>query len=114
MARVWFLRPTSPASAVVGAAPEIYANGAPVDAVADNVAFYRDVTPGTYTFTMQSYGLPNHAADTVQLAPGTQTYLEVQSVPAWEEGYASGGGGEANSFFVLNLSPQVAQAWIRR
>jgi len=112
MARVWFLRPGSPASAVYAAAPVIFANGAAVGAIPDNAAFYRDFTPGSYRFTVQSYGLPNNAADTVQLAAGTQTYLEVQSVPVWEEGYASGGGEDSHSFFVLNMSSQLAQAWI--
>ena len=90
----------------------IYANGAAVGAIARNAAFYRDIAPGTYTFTVQNYGLPNKAADTVQLAPGTQTYLEVQSVPVWEEGYASGHGEDSHSFFVLNMSPQLAQAYL--
>jgi hypothetical protein len=112
MARVWFLRPSSPASAVYGAAPVIYANGAAVGAIPGAAAFYRDFAPGSYSFTVQSYGLPNNAADTVQLAPGTQPYLEVQSVPVWEEGYASGHGEDSHSFFVLNMTPQLAQAWI--
>jgi len=112
MARVWFLRTSSPTSKVFGAAPEIYANGAVISTVPGNAAFYRDFTPGTYSFTVQSYGLPNDAADTVQLASGTQTYLEIQSVPAWEEGYAGGHGDESHSFFVLNLSRQAAQSWM--
>ena len=111
-ARVWFLRPASSSSTEFGAAPEIYANGAPVRAIPANAAFYRDFAPGTYNFTVQAYGLPNDAADTVQLAPGSQTYLEVQWVPAWEEGYASGDRSESHSFFVLNMSPQLAQAYI--
>jgi hypothetical protein len=111
-ARVWFLRPSSLDGPEAGAEPEVYANGAPVGAAAANALFYRDFTPGTYTFTVQSYGLPNNAADTVRLAPGTQTYLEVQSVPAWEEGYAGGSDSDSHSFFVLNLSPQVAQYWM--
>jgi hypothetical protein len=112
MARVWFLRPGSQTSAIYGAAPVIYANGAAVGAMPGNAAFYRDFTPGYYSFTVQSYGLPNNAADTVQLAPGTQTYLEVQYVPGWEEGYAGGQGEDSHSFFVLNMSPQLAQAYI--
>ena len=111
-ARVWFLRPSSSASTDYGAAPVIYANGAPIGAISANSEFYRDVTPGSYSFSVQNYGLANHAADQVQLAPGSQTYLEIQYVPAWEEGYASGAGGESHSFFVLNMSPQLAQAYL--
>ncbi len=108
-ARVWFLRPTGANSNAIGAAPMISANGTPVADIPANAGFYRDFAPGTYSFTVQPYGSSNDKADTVQLAPGTQTYLEVQWVPTWEEGYSTGG---RRSFFVLNMSPQMAQAWL--
>jgi hypothetical protein len=108
-ARVWFLRPAGANSYALGAAPMIYANGTPVADIPSNAAFYRDFAPGTYRFTVQPYGSPNHKADTVRLAPGTQTYLEVQWIPTWEEGYATGG---RHSFFVVNMSPQMAQDWL--
>jgi hypothetical protein len=107
-ARVWFLRPAASNSYAYGAAPMIYANGTPVAEIPANTGFYRDFAPGTYRFTVQPYGSPNKKADTVQLAPGTQTYLEVQWIPTWEEGYATG----RNSFFVVNMSPQIAQDWL--
>jgi hypothetical protein len=112
--RVWFLRPAGSADGNVwGASPMIYVNGAPVAAIPPGTGFYRDFMAGTYSFTVQPYGLPTGSADTVQLAPGTQTYLEVQWAPTWEEGYPSGGrGGESHSFFVLNMSPQLAQAYL--
>jgi hypothetical protein len=109
MARVWFLRPAGANSYALGAAPMIYANGTPVADIPANAAFYRDFAPGTYRFTVQPYGSPNKKADTVQLAPGTQTYFEVQWLPTWEEGYSTGG---RHSFFVVNMSPQIAQDWL--
>ena len=113
-ARVWFLRPSSFVSReAAGASPMIYANGTPFAAIPPNAAFYRDLAPGTYSFTVEPYGVPTGAADTVQLAPGTQTYLEVQWVPTWEEGYPSGGNGDqSRSFFVLNMLPQLADAYL--
>jgi hypothetical protein len=111
-ARVWFLRPSAPDSDMYGAAPEIYANGAPVGAIPASAKFYRDFAPGTYGFTAQGYGLPTNAVDTVQLAPDSVTYLEVQSVPAWEEGYVSGGGTDSHSFFVFTMSPPLAGMWL--
>jgi hypothetical protein len=108
-ARVWFLRPAASNSYAYGAAPMIYANGTPVAEIPANTGFYRDFAPGTYRFTVQPYGSPNKKADTVQLAPGTQTYLEVQWIPTWEEGYSTGG---RHSFFVVNMSPQMAQDWL--
>jgi hypothetical protein len=108
-ARVWFLRPAGANSNALGAAPMIYANGTPVADIPANAAFYRDFAPGAYRFTVQPYDSPNKKADTVQLAPGTQTYLEVQWIPTWEEGYSTGG---RHSFFVVNMSPQLAQEWL--
>jgi hypothetical protein len=51
--------------------------------------FLRDFTPGTCTFTVPSYRVDFGQAATVQLAAGTQTYLEVQSLRSW----AGAGGG---------------------
>ena len=67
---------------VWAAAPVIYANGAPIGDIPAGTDFYRDLRPGTYSFTVQPYGLPNGQADTVQLAPGTQTYLKSSGWPA--------------------------------
>ena len=62
---------------------------------------------------MQPYGLPTGAADTVQLAPGTQTYLEIQWVGSWEEGQPEAGWGfSPNTFGILRMSPQLAQAYL--
>ena len=85
MARVWFLRPTASLNGNVWAAsPVIYANGASIGDIPAGAEFYRDFRPGTYRFTVQPYGLPTGAADTVYLAPGTQTYLEIQWLASWE------------------------------
>src|SRR5947209_5964441 len=73
-ARVWFLRPSSsPNGNVEAAAPELFANGAPIGNIPAGSEFYRDFAPGTYSFTVQPYGLPTGQADTIQLAAGTQT-----------------------------------------
>jgi hypothetical protein len=39
----------------------------------------------------------------------SQTYLGVQWIPTWEEGYSTGG---RHSFFVVNMAPQIAQDWL--
>ena len=61
MARVWFLRgwdAPSGQSFVYGAAPIVSANGAPVGGIPVGAAFFRDFSPGTYSFTVEPYGLP--------------------------------------------------------
>ena len=112
-ARVWFLRSLDSTNGdVMGAAPEIYANGAPVAALPAGTKFYRDLPAGTYRFTVQPYGQPTGAADTVRLAPGSETYLQVQWAPTWEEGYPGARGVDSHSFFLLSMSPQLAQAYL--
>jgi hypothetical protein len=74
-ARVWFVHTKDPEEQFGD--PIIYANGQQVGRSVAGIAFYHDFQPGTYAFTVQSYGIPTNAKDTVQLAPGTQTYLEV-------------------------------------
>jgi len=106
MARVWFLRTRDPQEAFGD--PIIYANGAAVGRSDPGIAFYHDYPPGTYAFSVQSYGLPTGAKDTVQLAPGTQTYLEILWGGSWLVGVA---GGE--TFFVRTLPPELGPAYLR-
>ena len=113
-ARVWFLRPSSVSGMEVeGAAPVIFANGAPVGTITANAAFHRDFAPGTYSFTVQPYGIPTGHADKVQLSPGSETYLQIAWVATWAEGYAlTDHGDEGCDFFVLNMPPQLARAYL--
>jgi hypothetical protein len=110
MARVWVLRQgNAPGGNVAAADPMVYANAAPVAQSAQGTVFFHDFQPGTYRFTVQAYGTPANLVDTVQLAPGTQAYVQVQAVPNWEAG-ASGGGA---SFAVLTMSPEDAKPYIQ-
>jgi hypothetical protein len=113
-ARVWFLRTEDSANGnVFAAAPIIYANGTPVGNIPVGTEFYRDFSPGTYRFTVQSYGLPTGQADTVSLAPGTQTYLQIQWAASWQYGYPQAGYSFApNTFVIGTMSPQLAQAYL--
>ena len=112
-ARVWFLHPSDLAyGGGVGAAPVVSANAIPVGALPPGSDFYRDFVPGTYRFTVEPYGLPTGDVNTVQLTAGTQAYLQVQWVQPWQMGYPSGRGANSHSFFVLTMSPQLAQAYL--
>ena len=106
LARVWFLRTKDPQEQFGG--PIIYANGNQVGRSVPGIAFYHDFPPGAYAFTVQSYGMPNNYKDQVQLAPGTQTYLEILWGASWLEG-APGGA----TFFVRTLPPELDQAYLR-
>lgn len=109
MARVWVLRqPNAPAVNVAAADPVVYANGMPLAQSAQGTAFFHDFAPGTYRFTVQAYGTPANLVDTLQLAPGTEAYVQVQEVPNWEEGSTAGGA----SFAVLTMAPAEAKQFM--
>ena len=115
-ARVWFFRGWDSPSGqgfVYAAAPTIYANAAPVGQIPTGTAFFRDFPPGSYRFTVEPIGLPTPQAANVQLAAGTQSYLQVQWVASWQFGYPEADFSFApNTFGVLTASPQVAQAYL--
>jgi hypothetical protein len=108
MARVWVLRMPSQAGLITGADPMVFVDGAPLAKSTVFTVYYHDFPPGTYRFTVQPYGTPANLVDTVQLAPGAQTYLQVQAVPNWEMGSTVGYG----SFAVLTMSPEVAAPYL--
>jgi hypothetical protein len=111
MARVWVLRqPSAPEGNVAAAGPMVYVNGAPLSRSAQGTVFFHDFQPGTYRFTVQPYGTPANLVDTLQLAPGTQAYVQIQTVPNWEMGGSTPMGA---SFAVLTMSPQDAQPYFQ-
>jgi hypothetical protein len=81
LARVWFLRQYEPGESL--ASPWIYINDAPLAASQPGTIFYRDLVPGTYTFTVDTCGRDTNQAQTLQLAPGNQANLEVQSLSSF-------------------------------
>ena len=110
MARVWFFRQqTDPAAGYVEAGnPIIYANGVPIGQIEQGTAFFHNFPPGKYRFTVQPFGTPNREHDTLQLAPGTQAYVQVQWEANWETNRVGGG----SSFTVLTSSPEVARQYL--
>lgn len=76
-ARVWFLRQLIPGTAMH--APMIYANGAPLAIIPQGVAFYRDLAPGTYSFSIQSCLPVEQTSVSLPLGPGSEFALQVLS-----------------------------------
>jgi hypothetical protein len=106
MARVWVLRSPSLGSVTTGADPMVYANGAALAQSAQGTVFFHDFQPGTYRFTVQQYGVPTNQVDTLQLAPGTQAYVQVVAEPA----YYAGSSATGATAVVMTMAPQEAQA----
>lgn len=105
-ARVWFMHVNDPQEQAGD--PIIYANGNQVGRSTPGIAFYHDFPPGSYAFTVQSYGLPTRTKDVVQLSPGSQTYLEIMWGGSWEQGTAGGA-----TYYVRTLPPELASAYLR-
>ena len=116
MARVWFLRGWDAPSGqkyVFGADTAVYANGATVGSLRTGTSFFRDFAPGTYTFTVQPFGLPTAQATTLQLTAGEQAYLQAQWVASWQFGFPEADFSFApNTFAIFTMSPQVALAYL--
>jgi hypothetical protein len=107
VARVWVLRqPNPPGGNFSAADPMVFANGAPLAQSAPATVFFHDFQPGTYRFTVQLHGIPAGLVDTLQLAPETEAYVQVQAVP---KRTPTAGGA---SFAVLMMSPAEAKAYL--
>jgi len=90
-----------------------FANGSPVGDIPIGSGFFRDFSPGTYNFTIQPFGLPTPQSTTLQLAAGTQTYLQAQWLASWQVGYPEADFSFApNTFAILTMPPQVAEAYL--
>jgi hypothetical protein len=75
-ARIWFLRQLVPGTAMH--APMIFANGEPLAIIPQGVTFYRDLTPGTYSFAIKSCLPSEQTTMTLPLGPGSEFALQAQ------------------------------------
>ena len=87
MARVWFYREDAPY--ISQARPYVRLNGAVIGISEDGGAFYRDVPPGQYYVTVDSYGVDINQFPHVVLTPGETMYFQIIGSRYW----ASGGSG---------------------
>jgi hypothetical protein len=111
-ARVWFYRNGGPYDGV--GTPYIRMNEAIVAVSEPNGASYRNVVPGPYHITVDSYGEDFNQDKNVQLVPGQELYTKIVSLRSW----ISGGGGAENgsgeyardTFYVWLIPPETARA----
>jgi hypothetical protein len=94
-ARIWFYRDLTIYSSL--AVPYIRLNGAVVGVSQPGGSFYRDVLPGQYHISADSYlDDPEQARDVV-LAPGQEIYAKILPSDHWIEGGGGGGRGGGGS-----------------
>jgi hypothetical protein len=105
LARVWFLRQFQPSEGL--RTPMIFINGAALASSVPGTAFYRDVVPGTYTFSVETCTIDTNQAATLNLAPGSVIDLEIQSLSS----FRSWDCPIADTFYVRVISPAWAQLY---
>ena len=105
-ARVWMLRQYQPAESL--RTPMIYLNGAPFAVSQPGTIFYRDLPPGAYRFTVESCTTDIGQAQEVNLAPGSQIDLEVQSLGSM----MARGCLVRENFYVRQIDPARAQLFL--
>jgi hypothetical protein len=109
MARVWFLRQADPPGGELFAAdPTVFVDRTSLAQIKQGTSFFHDFSPGRYRLSVQAFGTPIGQHDTVQLAPGTETYVQIIATANWELGSPAGGW----SFAVLPMSPGLAKQYL--
>jgi hypothetical protein len=114
-ARVWFYRDGGPYVDGTGT-PYLRMNGAIVGLSQPEGALYRDVAPGPYHVTVDSYGRDFNQSRDVYLFPGQQVYFKIVSLRDWimGGGNRNSGGYERNTFYVWEIPAEVAQVDVAR
>ena len=117
MARIWFYREMAPYSSL--ATPYVRLNGVIAGVSQPGGSSYRDVPPGHYHLSVDSYGVDFGQTRDVDLPPGAQIFAKVVSNDNWIEGGGGGRGGggyHRNTFYVWLYPveaawPVIAQSW---
>jgi hypothetical protein len=117
MARVWFYRVDMPY--VAQERPYVRMNGAVVGISEDGGAFYRDVAPGQYYVTVDSYGEDINQFPHIGLVTGQTVYLQVIGSKYWASGgggaeTGGGGGWERPTFYVWVMPNDIGGAAVAR
>ncbi len=110
-ARLWFYRDGGPRDAQDR--PYLRLNGQIAGISEPNGAFYRDVAPGHYAITVDSYlsTYLNQFAD-IDLAAGQEAFVKVLSEGQWVGGDV--GGSYVENFYTQVNSAEAARADVAR
>jgi hypothetical protein len=110
MARIWFFRDLNPNETLAMA--YIRLNGAVAGVSEAGGVFYRDVAPGRYHISVDSYVEDPHNEADVVLAPGMEAYARVLPFDDIVQGGGRHGGGgyRRNTFVVWLYPPEVGRA----
>ena len=113
MARTWFYREDEPYNGLDR--PYVRMNGAIVGISELGGAFYRDVSPGAYYVTIDSYLTFINAFPHVDLRPGETAYFQVFEMGSVSSGVGASRNFARPSFYIWTMpaataAPQVARS----
>jgi hypothetical protein len=109
-ARIWVYRTYEPYAD--NGLPAVYANGATIGWAQLGGAFYRDVAPGHYHVTVQSYGVDFNQSSDLDLPAGQQAYIRIVSLPSWVQFSNHRSAYQRPTYYAWLILPQVAAAEI--
>jgi len=105
-ARIWVYRAYEPYAGK--GLPAVDANGGYLGLAQLGGVFYRDVAPGPYHVTVESFGKDMNQSANVDLTAGQQAYVKIVSLPSWVEG-GDRNAYERPTFYAWLMPPQVAE-----
>ena len=109
-ARIWFYRDWQPSESLNLANVDL--NGAYFVSIANGSAVYRDVPPGRYFVTPDSF-VPDMRQDaTLELAPGQQAFVKVVSLTSWGSNNTASKNIARDAFWIWPVPPPVGEAEI--
>jgi hypothetical protein len=100
-ARLVFYRPTVYYGPMEWMA--VYLNGRQTAVSEPGAVFYRDVAPGTYHLTMQTYGFIANQFKTVALRAGDLVYVNIETLPRLDCGTIRFASGCREDTFIMTL-----------
>jgi hypothetical protein len=106
MARIWFYRDLNPNDVL--ATPYVRLNGGIAGVSEPGGAFYRDVPPGRYRISTDSYYNDLQLDRDVDVAPGAEVYAKVVPLENTVQGGGVVGGGYRRNNYVVWLYPPEA------
>jgi hypothetical protein len=109
-ARVWVYRVYLPSETLN--MTRVSMNGAYAGYAQLGGAFYRDVQPGVYRITVESYGRDFNQSTNVALVAGQEAFVEIESLRSWASTYGIGMGAGRDTFYARLIFPWVARAEI--
>lgn len=106
-ARVWVYRDYIPSETLNMTAVQL--NGVYAGYAQLGGAFYRDVPPGVYHVTVDSYGVDFNQSTNIALVPGQQAFIKIESLRSWVE---CDRRCQRDTFYARLIPTEVARAQI--